>query len=190
MGMEYERKFAANPTQLDAVRKELGGAWFEYRMRTTYYDTADGALSGRKWMLRQRLENDAHVCTLKTPMGQARGEWETVSEKIDEAIGELCKLGAPSELLALTAGGVMPVCGAEFTRLAAEVEADGSVLEVALDLGRLFAGERETPLCEIEVELKAGETAAADRFAGALAARFGLNELTDSKFKRARALIG
>jgi triphosphatase len=188
MAMEYERKFGATPELLEKIEKALGGVWTQYRMQTTYYDTVDGSLSGRKWMLRHRLENDAHVCTLKTPAGDARGEWEVACDRVEAAIPELCKLGAPGELLALTEAGVRPVCGAEFIRLAGIFALNEGQVEVALDKGVLFAGKKQTPLCEVEVELKSGAREVADTFAQELAARYGLAELADSKFKRARAL--
>ena len=189
MAIEYERKFAATPQTLEKVRRSMG-VWTQYAMQTTYYDTAEGSLAARKWMLRQRLENGKKVCTLKTPAGEARNEWEVCGSRIEDGITELCKLGAPEELLVLTQAGVRPICGAEFTRLAADVALDGAEVEVALDAGVLFAGDRRAPLCELEVELKQGDRAAADRFAQALANRFGLEELKDSKFKRARMLMG
>lgn len=188
MGQEYELKFAATPQVQEAIRRALGGVWLEYRMHTTYYDTPGGSLSERKWTLRHRLENDLHVCTLKTPRGDARGEWETVEERIEAAVEKLCKLGAPLELAALTEKGVVAVCGAKFVRLAATVELPQGTVEVALDQGCLFAGQRTQPLCEVEVELKSGSREAADRFAAELAQRFSLVPLHSSKFKRARAL--
>ncbi len=188
MAIEYERKYAATPATLEKAREGLGGVWFEYRMQTTYYDTADGSLSARKWTLRQRLENGVKVCTLKTPAGDSRNEWQVCRERIEDGIDALCKLGAPKELLELTAAGVRPICGAEFTRLAATVTLKGAEVEVALDEGVLFAGQRRSPLCELEVELKSGSRQAADDFAAELAAGLGLKELRDSKFKRANAL--
>ena len=185
MAIEYERKFSATPTQLEKAHAYLQAAWHTVTMETTYFDTADGSLSARKWMLRRRLENGQPVCTLKTPAGDARNEWECSGEV---NITELCKLGAPRELLSLTQNGVQPICGAAFTRRAATGSVEGAEVEVALDEGILFAGERREPLCELEVELKSGSHEAADAFAEALAERLGLRELKDSKFKRARAL--
>lgn len=188
MGIEFELKFAATEQVLGAVRRELEGPWREYQMRTTYYDTPEDALSARKWTLRRRLENGVSVCTLKTPAGSARREFEVAADGVEEAIPELCKLGAPPELAALTAGGVRPVCGAAFTRLALEVSLPEGRVEVALDNGELFAGENRRPLCELEVELKEGDPSAALVFGGELALRYGLVPEHKSKFKRALAL--
>lgn len=188
MNMEYELKFNATPQVLETVRRELGGRWICYDMRTTYYDTPDRALSARKWTLRRRLENGVSVCTLKTPAGNARREYQVICETIAEGILELCKLGAPEELISLTESGVLEVCGAAFTRFASRVELPDGAVEVALDSGELFGGENRQPLCELEVELKAGEPSVAANFALALAANYSLAPESKSKFKRAMAL--
>lgn len=188
MGIEFELKFAATADVLDKVRQGLEGPWQEYTMRTTYYDTPQGALAARKWTLRRRLENGVSVCTLKTPAGNARREYEVLCDSVEEAIPELCKLDAPAELAELTANGVAAVCGAAFTRLAATVALQSGTVEVALDKGELFGGEKREPLCELEVELKSGDPSAALEFAGELALRHGLKPEHRSKFKRAFAL--
>ena len=188
MGVEYELKYASSEEAQAGIRQFLGGQWMEWRMRTTHYDTPGGTLASRKWTLRHRLENDTHICTLKTPAGDACGEWEVECPQIELAIEKLCKLDAPAELAVLTQNGVQPVCGAQFTRLASTVSGNGGVVEVALDRGILFAGRRQESLCEVEVELKSGSREAADAFAGELAERFGLKILKASKFKRALAL--
>lgn len=189
MGIEFEIKFCATEQAQAAIRAAYPVAYRGFRMETTYFDTEDFALSGRKITLRRRLENGEAVCTVKTPIqGYGRGEWECRCEDITEGIGALCKLGAPRELLVLTGPGVVPVCGAAFSRLAGLVEFEGAVLELALDDGVLMGGGREIPLREVEVELKSGSPEAAVAFAERLAARFALRREEKSKFRRALAL--
>lgn len=188
MGIEYELKYAATPQALSQVESDLGGQWHRIQMRTTYYDTADGSLSARKWTLRRRLENGSSVCTLKTPAPQGRQEYEVLCENIEDGIEELCKLGAPAELLELTAEGVCEVCGAAFTRQAKTVQLAGFTAEIALDQGELFSGENRQPLCELEVELKGGDGKLMQKYAQCLAARYGLRQESKSKFKRALSL--
>lgn len=189
MGMEYERKFRAEEEIQEKLLGFLSGSREEFRMKTTYFDTLDGALSSRKWTLRCRQENERSVCTLKTPgQGNARGEWEVSAGEIRESIDMLCKLGAPEELRALCAEGLKPVCGAEFTRTAITVSYGESLLEVALDRGVLTGGGKTAPIAEVEVELKQGSIADADGFANVLCQKFGLTEEPDSKFRRALAL--
>ena len=80
------------------------------------------------------------------------------------------------------------MCGARFTRLAKTVELPGCTVEIALDEGVLLGGGREIPLCELEVELKAGTEAAAMAWARHLAEKFGLRSESQSKFRRASLL--
>ena len=107
---------------------------------------------------------------------------------IEEAIEKLCKLGGPEELQTLTASGVVPICGALFTRRAGTFTLRQCTLELALDEGILFAGNRQLPLCEMEVELKSGSREAVDAFARQLADIYGLQPEQQSKFARALAL--
>lgn len=189
MGIEFELKFTATPQAQEAIRAAYPVEYRPFQMETTYFDTADFALSDRKVTLRRRMENGEAVCTVKTPVsGYGRGEWECRCEDIQEGVGKLCELGAPKALLVLTGPGVAPVCGARFHRLAGIVEHEGTVLELALDQGVLTGGGQELPLCEVEVELKSGDPEKAIGFATALAERFGLCREPKSKFRRALTL--
>jgi inorganic triphosphatase YgiF len=189
MGVEFELKFSAEPDQLEAVAAAYPVDYHTITMETTYFDTPDFALSDRRVTLRRRMENGEAVCTVKTPISElGRGEWDCRCENIEEAILALCKLGAPMDLLALTADGVAPVCGAKFTRRAGLVTVQGTELEIALDRGILIGCGNEIPLCEVEVELKSGDPDTAVSFGTALADRFGLQPQKKSKFRRALAL--
>ena len=188
MGREFELKYAADPAQQEKILEELG-EFITICMETSYYDTPDGALAARKITLRRRMENGVSVCTVKTPLDtHGRGEWETQCPEIDMAIGELCKLGAPEVLLHLTAGGLVNTCGAAFTRHALTLTVPGAVIEVAVDRGRLFAGHREAPICEVEAELKEGSEEALLRWAEEFARHYHLSPEPKSKFARASAL--
>ncbi len=188
MGVEYELKFVASEELLALLRETLPGREAVFAMETTYYDTPEGALSLRHYTLRHRRENQKHICTLKAPAAIGRGEWETECDDIVAAIPMLCKLGAPEELVALTAAGVNPVCGAKFQRVAKLLPFEQSVLEVALDTGVLIGGGKEAPFWELEIELKSGETKDADIFASQLSRAFHLQTQSRSKFRRALAL--
>lgn len=189
MGIEFEVKYAATEQIQQAIRQAFPGDYVTMRMETTYYDTPDFSLSDRHVTLRRRLENGEAVCTVKTPVaGIGRGEWECRCPDIGDGIIELCKLGAPRELLFLTADGVMPICGASFTRLAVTIPYEDALLELALDSGILMGGGEQIPLCEVEVELKSGTPEQAVDFACRLAERFGLEQEKRSKFRRALAL--
>ena len=189
MGREFELKYRATEAGQAAIAAAFDGGFEEISMETTYYDTADRLLAAHRYTLRRRMENGVSVCTVKTPGGEhGRGEWECVCSRIEDGIPELCKLGAPEALLQWTAGGVKPICGARFTRLAKQLPTESGTVELALDRGVLLGGNQEEPLCEVEVELKDGTEADAEAFAAALAERFGLVPEEKSKFRRALAL--
>ncbi|MBQ3000460.1 MAG: CYTH domain-containing protein [Oscillospiraceae bacterium] len=189
MGLEYEKKFRASEAVLRKIDAALTEPPYALQMETTYYDTPQGDLSRRKITLRRRLENGVSVCTLKTPTGTAaRGEFQVECDRITDAIPILCKLSNLEELLPLTGQGVVPVCGAKFTRTARKISFGDSLLEVALDTGILIGGDKELPLFEVEVELLSGEMGDADLYANLLSRRFSLQQEPKSKFRRALSL--
>lgn len=189
MGIEFELKYRATPQALKELDQVVDGPRTVYEMATTYFDTPDGKLSARHYTLRCRMENDRAVCTLKTPaQGKGRREWELDCDNIQTAIEELCKLDTPEDLCLLTAEGVIPICGARFTRIAKLVQLPGCVVELALDQGVLMGGGREIPLCEMEVELKEGAPAQCEQYARSLAQLFSLEPENKSKFRRAQLL--
>lgn len=188
MGREFELKYAATGAAQAAIRGSYG-PWQEIRMETTYFDTADSALSARHMTLRLRRENDETVCTLKTPLPDgSRGEWECHAADIGDGIRALIAMGAPKILAGLTINGVFPNCGARFTRLAAQIPTADGMAELALDSGVLLGGGKEMPLCEVEIELKSGSETSAVALAQHLAAQYGLKEEPKSKFRRAMEL--
>ncbi len=189
MGIEFEMKYSATAAQQEAIMEAYSLEYRAFRMETTYYDTPSAFLSDRRITLRRRMENDVSICTVKTPISTCgRGEWELECDSIEEAIPELCKLGAPEGLMTLTGEGITPVCGARFQRQAGALIFRESQLELALDRGILIGGDREIPLCEVEVELKSGKPEDAVAFGALLAHRFGLTAQKHSKFRRALAL--
>lgn len=189
MGREFELKYRATDAQLKAIEAKFQN-FSPITMETAYYDTPEGNLSRLRWTLRRRFENGRAVCTMKTPeKNGARGEWEMECNSIEEAIPELCKLGAPAELATFAAKGLIPSCAARFTRLAATVKAEGCTVEIALDRGVLTGSGKELPFAEAEVELKAGSEEAAQAFAEDLAAEFGLSPEPKSKVQRAMELV-
>ncbi len=186
MGREFELKFRATAPQQDRIFEEYPISWREIAMETTYFDTPDASLGRLHWTLRRRMENGVAVCTVKTPSPDGgRGEWELETEDLRAAIPELCKLGAPKQLLFLAEKGLQPVCGARFTRRAGLLELEEATVELALDRGCLTGGGGECPLCEVEVEVKSGSEAAAIRFAGEFARKFALEPEGKSKYRRA-----
>lgn len=188
MGREFELKFRADSDKIAAIREKFGD-FTPISMETSYYDTQDLKLAFHRWTLRRRMENGVSVCTFKRPQEDgSRGEWEVQASSIMEGVMKLCQAGADWELMRAASGGLVQVCGARFTRLAAQVELPGGTVELALDQGVLLGRGRELPFAEVEVELKAGSDEAAVAFAKALAEEYQLTEEPRSKFARAMTL--
>ena len=188
MGIDFELKNRATPGMLEKLREEFSEESRSIAMETTYYDTPAGALSALHYTLRRRMENGISVCTLKTPADSlGLQEYEVLSTSIEDALERLGKQSG-IDLIALTEEGLVPVCGARFTRLAKDIALSNTTVEVAIDKGVLIGGGKEVPLHEVEVELKSGSRETAKLYAAQLALRYNLLPETGSKFRRALAL--
>lgn len=211
MGTELEWKYALpDPALLDEIAacETVRGRTVESprrcHMQSEYYDTPDHLFFRERTTLRHRLEDESSVFCMKAPLrgeqsvGTAlcrpspeadphlRGEWETEAADLASALPRLAALGAP---VPPADTPLQVLCRADFIRRAVLLRLDdGSTAELALDLGTLSGATRSLPLCELELELKSGEPAAARAFAESLAARFSLRPEPLSKFARASAL--
>lgn len=189
MAIEYEVKFSITREQLSLLCREYGHHALTLQMETVYYDTPEGDLSSMHYTLRRREENGRSICTLKVPAPEnGRLELETECSDIHKAIDTLCQLGAPENFPVLVSKGLIPVCGARFTRLAVDIFLPNTRVELALDSGVLLGGNESVALCEAEVEFKEGSLEEANRFAQELAQRYNLSLEPRSKFQRALAL--
>ncbi len=202
MGTELEWKLTVPEAglldeilDLEEIRTRMAETPRCYHMRTTYYDTPSRRFSERHFTVRQRMENDRSVLCVKAPApGKApnaklRSEWEIEGGDISAALPELVAAGAPAELLEAAREGLVAVCGAEFRRRAVLLRfSDGSACELALDAGTLFGPGRSEPLCELELEMKAGAPAATLELYRFLWTRFGLVPQPKSKYARAAGL--
>ena len=173
---EVELKLAATSEVMDLLLASpllRGHARSPVRARqlvTTYYDTDDLRLGRRQLALRVRQSGRKFVQTLKTVSEAqgaetARGEWEVALPDAtphlpafnDAAVLDLTGLILPDEL--------QPVFETRFRRQAVLVEwpdanRQPAQIEVAFDRGTIRAGSSETPISEIELELKRGHAEA------------------------------
>lgn len=189
MGKEFELKFRADSGTLARIENAMGGGFTPMEMRTTYYDTPQGALSARKWTLRCRMENGRSVCTLKTPgNGLSRGEWDCECTDILAAVPLLAQQAELPELTELAGAGLIRVCGAAFVRRCKLLTLGRTMVELALDEGVLENRGVTMPFAEAELELKSGSEETMLLFARKFQGDFGLVAEEKSKFARARAL--
>lgn len=168
-------------------------------LHSVYYDTPDQTLRHKRIALRvRRVGNDASpqwLQTLKTGNRDdsalsRRGEWEAPVPSATLALNVLhatpwSKIDPNGAVFqALT-----PIFSTTFKRTSWTVRRrDGSVIEVALDIGYIVAGQKRAPICELELELKAGQPAALFALAQQIAATIAVMPANVSKAERGYSL--
>lgn len=128
------------------------------RQHAIYFDTSDHILSASGLSLRIRRNGDQRVQTIKVNGGAAAGlfvrsEWEREVGSDDPVIDESTPIPA---LMNDKMGELGPLFAVENERHLWNSEA----VEISLDRGRVIAGEREAPVCEVELEQKGSDPAA------------------------------
>lgn len=201
MAHEVELKFDLEPGGATALRRAPALATVKpekRRLETLYFDTKSGALRRAGYSLRVRAAGGHYVQTVKRRSAAsaglfARREWETKVARF--AFDPAAASAAPlKRLLANAKGKVRPVARTRFRRTAWLVERDGSRIEVVLDEGRVGSGEKEAPLCELELELLSGTPAAlfalAEELGRATALRLGVLTKAERGFALADRSLG
>lgn len=162
------------------------------RLEATYYDTPDCLLDRHGLSLRLRRSGRRHIQTLKrAKAGEnplARDEWEVPSPegRLDLTLLPLAEIGEP--LVSLPATSLAPAFATKVRRRIQKLDFAGAEIEIALDHGTIEAGEKNLPLCEVELELKSGDAAALYEFGLALLELAPLQIETASKAARGHRL--
>ena len=187
-----EQRLARVPilTRREVTRRE---------MHSVYYDTPDQNLHKLRVALRVRQIGTGKRARWRQILKLAgedesaltsRGEWESA---VPAAALEWSLLQA-TPWLELDADGALfrnlaPCFVTTFTRVSWLVRRrDRSVVEVSLDVGEIVAGEKRAPICELELELWAGEPKALFDIATAIARSIAVLPATFSKAERGYAL--
>ncbi|WP_296443943.1 CYTH and CHAD domain-containing protein [Rhodoferax sp. UBA5149] len=203
---EIELKLALPGSDPSGLAKRLGRIPVLARRKPThqhlhnvYYDTPGQLLRQERVALRlRRVGSDARpqwLQTLKTggrddsALSQ-RGEWET---PVPGAALVLQALKAtPWESVdpdGTVFSTLVPCFVTSFERTKWLVRRrDGSVVEVALDVGQTVVGDKSAPICELELELLAGQPAALFELAQQIASTIAVLPASISKAERGYAL--
>jgi triphosphatase len=185
MGIETEIKLALPREQVDAALRffetRAGAPGRAVRLENIYFDTPALVLARAKSALRLRRTPEGWLQTFKT-VGvaknglHARHEWEmpVAGEALEiEKLLHECDESGVSTALSEAAENLIPLFRTDFTRTLWTLEVSGAQVEAAVDQGEITAdvnGEmRSTPICEIELELKAGDEAVLHTLAAELA---------------------
>lgn len=204
MVKETEIKLRVSPQTLDALREHpllnarRQGDWQTSTLYNQYYDSAERALSTARVALRLRRDGEQFIQTLKS-RGQSvaglseRNEWDWYLSQPALDLNLLDDQCWPQALAELDKTQLQPVFTTDFQRTRAMLcwERDGESIEVeaALDLGKALAGEREEPICELELEIRQGPAEALLELAQALAADLPLMPCDISKAERGYRLF-
>ena len=199
MAQEIEIKLSVEPEHA----RRLWGIVAKYphrkpasrRLFSAYYDTPDYRLQSGGVALRLRREGSRWMQTVKSA-GTAAGGLHRRAEHETQVAVQLPSFPAMIEagfgkLVAdkQTRETLQVAFTTEFRRSSTLLRPRaGTIIEVRLDRGAIAAGERRDPICEVELELKAGQTDAlfdlALEIANGLPARLG----NRSKAQRGYAL--
>ncbi len=134
------------------------------RLLSAYYDTPDRRLQSAGVVLRLRREGNRWIQNVKSA-GIAAGGLHRRAEHETEVAVQLPSFPAMIEagfgkLVAdkQTREALRVAFTTEFRRSSTLIRPRaGTIIEVSLDRGAIAAGERRDPICEVELELKAGE---------------------------------
>jgi len=182
---EIELKFACGPDDLAAVLAAAPDGDDETReLISVYFDTPDLALQKAGASLRVREHKGQRTQTLKRGQGLVREEHEATIEGLapDPALEPLPSL--------LPHGATLrPAFNVRVSRRQRTLRYHKALIELALDQGEVSGGDRQSPICEVELELKSGPPAALFALARELAAAAPLYLAFDSKAARGQALV-
>ncbi|MBC9252733.1 adenylate cyclase [Pseudomonas alcaligenes] len=204
MQKETEIKLRVSRETLAALRdhpllkKRNKSGWEQRELFNQYFDTLDRDLAQAKVALRLRRDGEQFIQTLKT-RGQSmaglseRNEWDWYLPKAKLDIKKLDAECWPASLAELDKKQLKPIFTTDFVRQKAEIAWGRGkakvVIEAALDLGKVIAGEGEEEICELELELREGDPAALLELAAELAADLPLMPCDISKAERGYRLF-
>jgi inorganic triphosphatase YgiF len=193
--VETELKLLCDREQLAALAAGPAIAGHPYRrgrtidLVATYYDTPTQLLRRSGAVLRVRTDGTNFVMTLKSRRPRATGRMLERVEQSAPVEGPEPDLAAlsrllPAEVFAQVESGLNPVFQTEVRRQTRTLDMQLGSVEVALDQGRIIAGERSEEIGEIELELVAGSAAALFQLAQELAIQIPLRPSIRSKAAR------
>jgi inorganic triphosphatase YgiF len=203
-GNEIELKLSAEPKVLAKLKraqlwhKLARGRAVTEKLRSVYYDTERLSLKNEGIALRLRHKGKFSTQTVKRAaadpaMAGARGEFDAplkglkplpdpmlVSDK--DLRRKLCRLTDKEPLI--------PVFETVVSRTRRRLcTNEGDDIELAIDLGEIRGRNGQSPISELELELKSGGRAALFRLARVLAAQYPLRLRLQSKAAQGYALV-
>ncbi len=176
--------FAGSPT----VARYARDAGSHTDLIATYYDTADLALRKSGAVLRVRTDGKRSIMTLKSSPAKGNGlertEWTAPVQSMEPDLAALSQFLSPETFAKLEDAPLGPVFKTEVRRCTRMLDTPLGTVELAVDRGRIVAGERSEDIDEIELELMDGDIAAIFQLAQELASHAPLRPSIRSKAAR------
>ena len=177
------------PSELKVARIE------EYE--TTYFDTNCNELSKAGLTYRIRKAKGGYTATIKNFGSKegglhSRNEWnrEIAGPEPDLKVFSDLEIGPQLEKV-IDCKPLEPIFLTSFKRnIINYTSEDGSIIELGADLGEIISGDKSEPICEIELELKAGEVSQLLKLGAKLSSFYPLMLDEKSKFERGMVLSG
>jgi inorganic triphosphatase YgiF len=160
---EVELKLDLNPADIERLAgSALFAAAAEQDQESIYYDTSTDTLRQAGLSLRVRRTGERYVQTVKAAGAAAAGlfarsEWE---RDVPDAQPVLDETGRPLNVLLASSGPLEAAFRVDVARRTALIDRHGGRIEIVFDRGRISSSGQEEPVCEVELELKGGDSAA------------------------------
>lgn len=169
METEIELKFFVSPEFSDTLRDKISATKvLQHSCRdlgNTYFDTPDNWLRQHDIGLRIRRYDDVFVQTVKTAGRVVAGLHQRPEYNASHTSNVPALALHPVEIwpdgksIDELESELIPLFSTDYSREQWLVSmADGSQVEVAFDQGYVISGEKQEPICEVELELKSGQT--------------------------------
>ncbi|SPL62653.1 CYTH domain-containing protein [Ochrobactrum soli] len=129
---------------------------------STYYDTPDQALKKAGLTLRIRQNDRLRIQTVKAAVNASdvalrRDEWEWPIEQDAPDLARIATITGLAPIIERLKGRLEPVFVTDIRRTVHLLHLDdGSIVEVAIDTGKVICGDQKESIDELELELKKG----------------------------------
>jgi triphosphatase len=161
---------------------------------SVYFDTAKLKLRNKGLSLRVRRAGRRHVQTIKQDAEASaalfdRNEWERHIAGAQPDLDAASDTALAPLLSKKLRRNLKPVFETRVRRTVIPIQRGESEIELTIDKGKVKAGSQSSPLCEVELELKRGESAELFKLARALADEVPLQLAVKSKAEQGYALV-
>ncbi len=171
-------------------------------MKAMYFDSAKGLLAKNDMSLRIRQEGDRSVLTIKNKGTSENGlhKRDELNMPYTEEFSEMAEFVTDSEMLQQSELGgklielvgnevLRPVICMNYLRRRCRIDSGSSFVELAIDTGKIYAAEKSTPICELEIELYSGDEDDMIALGDKLSERYMIDREEITKYARGLALM-